>query len=231
MMVRNTTTKSIPRWGPFAAALVPVALALIASGCSSVVDPNTSTPPESNVRNYYLPLATTNTEYDYTVNSTAPYHPASGALAMTMQGCSDTDDGVAVYACLWTYGNNYGAPAQWYYCLCDTEAAEMGMESSPEQYSDSWIDLKANAATPLELNATWSFLSQGEQITAKVTQYGSTAKVEGKTYTNVMMVAYTGANGTTGTEWFARGVGTIFYHVERPNFGMVENHLIQVKQP
>ncbi|MFI5201744.1 MAG: hypothetical protein ACHQNE_05115 [Candidatus Kapaibacterium sp.] len=203
-----------------------LAMGLAASGCSSIAD-NPSTPaPELNVGNYYLHLATANCEYDYTVTSTAPYHPASGQLAMSMLGNTDTFQKMPVYACLWTY-SNYGTTQQWFYALCDTQAMALGLEPTPEQYTDAWVDLHA----PLEKNATWSFVSQGEPITAKVTAYGVSAQVEGKTYDDVVMVQYTGASGTTGTEWFARGTGLIFSHIERPNFGgMVENHLLSVTQ-
>ena len=226
--MRNVTTQSIRRIRNL--AVLPILIA-IASGCSQVVDNPTTPAPEYNVANYYLHLGTVNAEYDYTVTSNAPYHPASGQLAMSMQGTTDSFNGMPVYACLWKYGNNFGTPELWYYCLSDTEAAEMGLETSPEKYTDSWIDLKANSASPLQQNATWSFVSQGEQITATVKQYGATAQVEGKTYDSVIMVQYTGANGTTGTEWFAKGIGPIFSHIERPNYGMVENHLLAVKQP
>ncbi len=42
-----------------------------------------------------------------------------------------------------------------------------------------------------------------------------------------VMVQYTGtgANGTTGTEWFARGTGMIFSNIKRPNYGIVESEL------
>lgn len=208
-------------------AALSLALGFAASGCSSIAD-NPSTPaPEPDVRNYYIHLATTNCEYNYTVTSlNAPYHPASGGLTMSMQGNTDTFKTMPVYACLWSYSNNYGTPQLWYYALCDTQAVALGLEPSPDNYTDSWVDLKA----PLQKNATWSFISQGEHITANVTMYGGTAQVEGKTYDSVVMVQYTGVKGTTGTEWFARGTGLIFSHIERPNFGMVENHLLSFEQ-
>ncbi len=207
--------------------VLPFAVWLAASGCSPMVDSTPSAPPpEHDVGNYYLHLAQTNVEYDYTVTSNAPYHPASGGLTMSMHGNTDTFEKMPVYACLWTYSNNFGTPQQWFYALCDTQAMTLGLEPTPDAYSDSWIDLKA----PLEKNATWSVTSQGEKITANVTMYGGTAQVEGKTYDSVVMVQYTGVKGTTGTEWFARGIGPIFSHIERPNFGMVENHLISITQ-
>ncbi len=224
-MVKSVTNKLRSGRGRRPLALLPIAVWLAISGCSSIVD-NPSTPaPERDVRNYYLHLATPNIEYDYSVTSTALYHPASDSLAMKMKGSVDTFQNMPVYACLWTY-SNYGAPEQWFYSLCDTQATELGLESMQGQYTDSWVDLKA----PLEQNATWSFVSQGEKITAAVKSYGSTAQVEGKTYDDVVMVEYTGTNGTTGTEWFARGIGPIFSHIERPNFGMVENHLLSITQ-
>ena len=226
--MRNFTTRSIGSTAKH--ALLPIALALAAAGCSQVVDTPPTTPPEANVANYYLHLGTTNAEYDYTVTSNAPYHPASGELVMSMQGTTDSFGGMPVYACLWSYAN-FGAPQLWYYCLADTEAAGMGLETTPDDYTDSWVDLKADSTKPLEQGATWSFVSQGEQITATVKQYGATAQVEGKTYSNVIMVQYAGVKGTTATEWFAKGIGPIFSHVERPNFGMVENHLLSIKQP
>lgn len=207
-------------------AALSLALGLAASGCSSIAD-NPSTPaPEPDVRNYYIHLATTNCEYNYTVTSNAPYHPASGDLTMSMQGNTDTFHTMPVYACLWSYSNTNYTPQQWYYALCDTQAVALGLEPSADNYTDSWVDLKA----PLQKNAMWSFMSQGEQITANVTMYGGSAQVEGKTYDSVVMVQYTGAKGTTGTEWFARGTGLIFSHIERPNFGMVENHLLSIEQ-
>ena len=217
------------RYWPLAG--LPFAVWLTFSGCSLMVDSNPpAATPSPDVRSYYLPLTANNVEYVYTVTSTAPYHPSNGQLAMSMQGNTDTFQNMPVYACLWTYGNNYGTPSQWYYALCDSQATLLGLEPMQDHYTDSWIDLKADSTHPLQLNATWSFQSQGEQITAKVVGYGSQAKVEGQTYTNVMMVQYTGVNGTTCTEWFAKGVGPIFYHIERPNFGMVENHLLSIKQ-
>ncbi|SRR5581483_298238 len=205
-------------------------LAVWLAGCSSIYDPATTPKPETDVRNYYLPLSTPKMEYDYTVVSTAPYHPASGNLTMNMLGNTDTVQNMPVYSCLWTYSNHFGTPEQWFYGLCDSEAVAMGLEPTQDHYTDFWVDLKANSASPLQVNATWSFISQGEEITAKVTAYGTSAQVEGKDYQDVMMVTYTGVAGTAGTEWFARGIGPIFYHVERPNFGMVENHLLSYEQ-
>ncbi|HEX5316620.1 MAG TPA: hypothetical protein VFX22_08215 [Candidatus Kapabacteria bacterium] len=212
--------------GKYALAALSLILGIAASGCSSIAD-NPSTPaPEPDVRNYYLHLATTNCEYNYTVTSNAPYHPASGGLTMSMQGNTDTFQNMPIYACLWSYSNTNYTPQRWYYALCDTQAVALGLEPSADNYTDSWVDLKA----PLQKNATWSFTSQGEQITANVTMYGGTAQVEGKTYDDVVMVQYTGVKGTTGTQWFARGTGLIFSHIERPNFGMVENHLLSIEQ-
>ncbi|HEY3874742.1 MAG TPA: hypothetical protein VGM92_04660 [Candidatus Kapabacteria bacterium] len=194
------------------------------SSCSSITDPATQTPgTEMDVRNYYLPLQNKGPEYNYSVTSNSQYVPATGALTMEMQGPIDTVNNNIMYGCLWSYPN-FGQPSMWFYRLSSAQAINCGVESSPENYSDSWVDLQA----PLEDTAHWTFTSQGEQITAKVTKYGATAQVNGKTYDNVLMVQYTGtgANGTTGVQWFSKGVGLIFSNITRPNEGTT-NYQIQ----
>jgi hypothetical protein len=212
------------RYRTFAALFL--ALGLSASGCSQIVDTPSTRSPEPDVRNYYIRLAIPKMEYNYAVTSTSSYYPASATLAMDMQGCVDTFQNIPVYSCLWTYSNNFSTPERWFYSLSATQATELGLEPTQDHYTDSWVELKA----PLKLNATWSFMSQGEQITATVKSYGGSAHLEGKTYDDVVMVEYMGSNGTTGTEWFARNTGLIFSHIERPMVGKVENHLLSFEQ-
>jgi hypothetical protein len=204
---------------------MPFAALVAFAGCSVVDSSPTATPPELDVRTYYIQLATPNAQYNYAVTSSeAPFYPPSGALTMSMQGLWDSLDNMPLYACLWTY-QHYGTPTQWYYGLTENQAITFGTETSPGNYSDSWVDLQS----PLDDTAHWTFTSQGERIAASVVQYGATAQIEGTTYNNVLMVQYTGANGTTGTEWFARGIGIIFSHIVRDT-SMVQDQLLNVVQ-
>ncbi len=75
---------------------------------------------------------------------------------MNMEGLNDTIDNVPVYSCLWTY-QNYGNPTQWFYGLTDTQAINFGFESSPDNYTDHWVDLQA----PIHDSASWTFTSWG----------------------------------------------------------------------
>jgi hypothetical protein len=210
----------------FLASPLAVVISMAFFGCSSVVDTPQTVQPEQDVRNYYILVVTPGTHYNYAVTSlNAPNHPASGTLGMNMQGLSDTIGNVPLYSCLWTY-QNYGTPTQWFYGLTDKQAINFGYETSPDNYSDSWVDLQS----PLQDSASWTFSSWGETITATVVKFGASAQVEGITYNDVVMVQYVGDSGTTGTEWFARGTGMIFSNVQRPGAGMVENQLQSVVQ-
>lgn len=207
-----------------AISAMPFALCMALAGCSIVDSSPSTTPPELDVRNYYIQLAAPNAKYNYAVTSSeAPFYPASGALTMRMQGPWDSLDNMPLYACLWTY-QNYGTPTQWYYGLTDKQAITFGTETSPDNYSDSWVDLQS----PLDDTAHWAFKSQSDSITATVVKYGATAQVEGTTYNNVLMVQYTGAT-TTGTQWFARGIGIIYSHIVRDS-SMVQSQLQSVVQ-
>ncbi len=220
MMMMLTMKNKNAGWLRNGLLCLPMFVSVSMFGCSMTDAPQTPLAPERDVRNYYTLVASPGAYYDYAVTSTAPYHPPSGALGMNMQGLADTIGTMPLYSCLWTY-QNYGTPTTWYYGLTDKQAINFGTESWAGNYTDSWVDLQS----PLQDSATWSFTSQGEQITAKITQYGASAQVGVKTYDDVLMVQFTGAGGTTGTEWFARGVGLIFSNVTRPNLGMVENQL------
>jgi len=224
MKLTKSINSSIARWSVFSAL---VALFGSLAGCSSMVDaPSSATAPENDVRNYYIQMATPKVIYNYTVASTAPFHPASGTLAMSMSGIEDTKNGTPIYACLWSY-KNYGTPTDWFYSVSDKAAINLGLEDSSGQYTDNWVDLQS----PLAQDKSWTFTSHGEQITATIVKYGATAQVEGQTYDNVLMVNYVGVNGTNGTEWFQRGKGIIYSHIEYAKFGMVENHLLSIVQP
>ncbi len=207
---------------------IPFALCVALAGCSVIDSPPGTPAPELDVRNYYLQLTNSNAQYHYADSSTASSHPKSDTLSMNMQGQSDSINNTPLYSCLWTY-NNWGTPTLWHYGLTDKQAINYGIETSPDTYTDSWVDLQS----PLKDSATWTFTSWGETITATVVKYGASAEVNGKTYSDVIMVQYTGTNGanpTNGTEWFARGTGIIFSHIVRPGFGMVENQLQSVTQ-
>lgn len=222
MHYHNLLTTRISRRGILAA---PFALFLVLAGCSMVDTPAPTPTQELDVRNYYIQLATPRLEYNYTVTSNAPFHPPVGQLTMDMQGVEDTVNGIPVYSCLWSYGTYYGAPTAWYYGLNDSQAINLGIESAG-QLTDHWVDLQA----PLSKDKSWSFTSQGESITASILKYGATAQVNGQSYSDVIMVNYSGANGTSGTEWFQRGKGLIYYNITRPNFGTIENQLISIVQ-
>jgi hypothetical protein len=172
-----------------------------------------------------MQLATKNIQYQYAVASTVEYYPATDTLAMNMQGLCDSANYVPLFSCLWTY-RNYGQPTLWYYGLSDKQAINFGERTSGSTYADSWVDLQS----PLQDSASWTFTSMWESITATVVQYGVSAQVEGKNYSDVAMVQYTGSNGTTGTEWFAKGTGLIYSNIFRPNYGKVENQLQSVIQ-
>ena len=204
---------------------IPFTLFFAFAGCSIVDPAPTTTSPELDVRNYYLQLTSSNVEYNYAVTSTVPiYYPASGSLAMDMHGLADTVNSMPVYSCLWTY-QNFGTPTLWYYGLTDKQAINFGVESWPGNYADSWVDLQS----PLQDSASWTFTSHNEPITATVVKYGASAQVNGKTYSDVVMVQYAGTKGTTGTGWFARGTGIIYSNIVRDS-EMVENQLQSVIQ-
>jgi hypothetical protein len=204
---------------------ISFALFFALSGCSIVDPAPTTMSPELDVRNYYLQLANSNVEYQYTDTSTAASYPKSDTLSMNMQGQNDSINNMLLYSCLWTY-HNWGTPTVWHYGLSDKQAINYGIELSPDNYTDSWVDLQS----PLDDTAHWTFKSWGEQITATVVKYDATAQVNGKTYDHVIMVQYTGpdSNSTSGTEWFARGTGIIFSNIKRPFFGMVQTQLQSV---
>jgi hypothetical protein len=220
MMMMLTNKKKNVGWVLLAVLWLPVFASVSMLGCSMTDAPQASLAPEQDVRNYYTLVASPGMHYNYAVTSTAPFHPASGTLGMNMQGLADTIGTMPLYSCLWTY-QDYGTPTQWFYGLTAQQAVNFGTESSPDKYTDTWVDLQA----PLQDSAHWTFTSWGEQITAKIMQYGASATVQGNNYSDVLMVQYTGDSATTGTEWFARGVGLIFSNVTRPHFGMVENQL------
>ncbi len=195
------------------------------SSCSVDTAPQNSPPPEPDVRQYYIQLAAPRMEYQYAVSSVgSAYHPGNGQLTMDMKGQEDNVNGTPVYGCMWSY-NNFGTPTMWYYSLNDKQAIDLGIEFSG-MYNDHWVDLQS----PLSKGANWTFQSKGETVTANVLQYGVSAQVEGQSYSDVIMVQYTGGSGTTGTQWFARGKGLIFSHIERPGDGMVENRLMSIQQ-
>jgi hypothetical protein len=152
-------------------------------------------------------------QYRYTLGSQNAYLPASDVLVMDMQGMV-TDDSLGrtpIYSCNWSYQTAAGG-APWFYAMDESQAVALGVEYN-SKYTDSWVELK----TPLAQDKSWTFVSKGETVKATVAKYGSSAQVSGNTYDDVVVVNYQGTNGTTGTEWFARGVGTIYYHVVRPN--------------
>ncbi|MDP4200690.1 MAG: hypothetical protein Q8922_08690 [Bacteroidota bacterium] len=189
------------------------------SGCSQIADPNPQAPKaEQNVKNYYILLEAPNMVYHYNFASRDPYLPASDMLTMDMKGSDQntTYQSMPVWTCLWSYATA-GQPRPWFYALSDTEAVGLGIEMYG-QYTDSWVELKA----PLSSGATWTFTSQGESVTATVAKYGVSATVNGKSYDDVVVVDYKGAAGTTGTTWFARGIGTIYSHIERPGNEMMD---------
>ena len=185
IMKRNQKSERLRMWG---------FLWLVAAGCSMADAPSSAPPPEFNVAKYYIPVAAQKMHYEYSVASNAPFHPASGTLAMDMHGIADTFQGIPVYSCEWTYAN-YGSPAEWFYALDSNHAINLGIEPTPDGYTDHWVDLQA----PLKDSAIWNFTSQGEHITATITKYGASAQVEGTTYNDVLMVQYVGDSGTTGT--------------------------------
>ncbi len=226
-MIKNSNRYRMYLGFSFVAAAWMFFASLTFTGCSSLTDaPPQTKQAEQDVRNYFILLNSKGAHYDYVVTSTSSFYPASDTLGMDMQGVGDTLNYVPIYSCLWTY-KNFDTPTLWYYGLTDKKAISYGMEDGLNTYTDSWVDLQA----PLDDTAHWTFTSWGEQITASVVKYGATAQVNGKTYSDVVMVQYTGANGgTTGTEWFARGVGIIFSHIERPGSGIVQNQLQDVIQ-
>lgn len=211
-----------------ALGMIPIAIlfafSIALAGCS-IVDPSpTSTPTELDVRNYYLQLTNSNVTYQYADSATNPSYPKADTLYMNMQGQSDSINHTPLYSCLWSY-NNWGTPTVWHYGLTDSQAINYGIETSPDIYTDSWVDLQS----PLHDSASWTFTSWSETITATVVRYGVSAQVNGTMYNDVIMVQYTGSAGTNGTEWFARGTGIIFSHIVRPS-GMVQNQLQSVTQ-
>jgi hypothetical protein len=207
----------------------PFALFTILAGCSSMVDTAPTTPaPETDVRNYYIQMASPNV-YNYSVTDSvlqiySQYVPPKGTLTMNMQGEDTMINGDTVYGCLWTY-QNFGAPTEWFYLVSASQTINLGVEDSQGNYTDNWVDLQA----PLAQNKSWKFISHGENITATIAQYGVTAQVKGQTYNDVVMVNYSGDSSTTGTEWFQRGKGIIYSKITRPNFGMVENQLLSIQ--
>jgi len=203
----------------FAAVAV---MAFAATGCSMDTAPDI--PAASDVRPYYVKLATPNIQYRFTEVATAEYHPQSGELVMNMQGLSSrVYDNKPVYTCMWSYPG-FADATPWYYTLDEHQAVDLGVDFNG--YTDSWVDLQA----PLQQDATWTFVSMGETITAKITKFGATAKVRGVTYTDVLMVQYTGNNGTNVTEWFAKDKGLIYSNYSRPNIGSVVNELESIEQ-
>ena len=208
-------------WRRWSATLAFAACASVSAltGCSGLVDSTTppAKAPEQNVKNYYVKLETLKMEYQYALTSKNDFQPASDILVMDMQGRDDTDTwsntpGIRtpVYKCNWSYVAA-GQPTLWYYALDETKAVDLGVEYN-NAYTDSWVELQS----PISENATWTFTSKNESIAAKVTHYGITAAVGGKSYDDVVVVEYTGDKGTKGTSWFQRGVGAIFTHIERP---------------
>ncbi len=213
MNTQHLTTTARVRKRSSALLLALSTMLLAVSSCSSIVDPNApAKAPEQNVKNYYVLLEQPKMEYRYALTSKNDFQPASDVLMMDMQGRDSNEvwSGAQVYICNWSYVTA-AKPTLWYYALDETKAVDLGVEYKGN-YTDSWVDLQS----PIQQDASWTFTSHGELITAKVTHYGITAAVSGKSFTDVVVVEYTGAAGTKGTSWFARGIGTIFTHIERP---------------
>ncbi len=206
-------------WALIALASAPVA------GCSGLVDSPQTKAPEQNVRSYYIKLDQPKMQYQYALTSKHDYLPASDVLVMDMLGSdSDSFGSTPIYYCNWSY-RTAGKGTAWFYALDQSKAVALGVEIN-NKYTDSWVELQS----PLSRDASWTFISKGESITAKVTQFGISAAVGGKNYDDVVVVSYTGAAGTKGTSWFARGIGTIYSHLERPGDVMFDQQFQSMEQ-
>jgi hypothetical protein len=198
-------------------ALLALAAGLGFASCSQIVDsePNDDQAlksPETNVKSFYYKIEDKGAQYRYALTSNHAYLPTSDVLVMNMQGNDGNDvwNGMPVYSCDWAYEVTSGSPP-WFYAMSDTAIVALGVEYNTS-YTDSWVELKA----PLKKDAFWSFTSDNEQITARISQYGVTAKVGDKTFNDVLVVTYKGDKGTDGTTWFQRDTGVIYSHLVRP---------------
>jgi hypothetical protein len=216
--MRTITICHIERFRGFWGVLALIGGGLL-GGCSQLTDPSTPVKTaESSVVPYYMNLQTKGAQYQYVLKSQNAFLPLSDTLHMDMQGKDvSTVNGLPVYWCNWSYAVTPGQPVGWFYALTDSEAVALGTEWNGV-YTDSWVDLKA----PLRDTASWSFTSQGEQITASIKQFKVSVSLNGKAFDNVIVVGYVGSAGTHGTNWFAPGIGTIYSHIERPGNEMVD---------
>jgi hypothetical protein len=203
-MKYNNITRRM-RWLGIASVLC--ALGLSYSGCSSIVDPSTTSKPQENdARMYYLKLDGSGNKYYYSIQQ-----PSTDKLTMIMEGDyqSKTYNQAEAYDCQWVFQQS-NQQEEWYFAVNSDAAFDLG---SGVSWSDTsvWVDLKA----PLSGNATWSFDYHGDVVVASVKAYGASAKVGNKVYDDVIQVQYTGKYNS-GTKWFARGIGEIFESISHP---------------
>lgn len=197
------------------AVLLAVVAGISFASCSQIVDSDDAQQqkaPETNVKNYYYKIEDSGAQYHYTLTSKNAYLPTSDILVMNMQGVNVNDkwNGMPVCICDWAYETTSGS-TPWYYAMTADSVVALGVEFGGS-YTDTWVELKA----PLTANAAWDFASQGETIHARITKYGVSAAVGGKTFDDVLVVEYHGDKGTVGTTWFQRNTGVIFSHLVRP---------------
>jgi len=215
--MKNTKNRnSEVKWSRRTAALLALAAGLGFASCGEIVDSDgsqtTTQAPEANVKNFYYQIEHKDAEYRYALTSKNAYLPEADVLVMQMEGYEYPQSwkGMPVCTCDWGYEKTSGQ-TPWYYYVSADSVVGLGVLLNG-QYTDSWVELKA----PLQKDASWKFTSDGELITAKITRYGVSATVGGKTFKDVLVVEYKGEKGTDGTTWFQRDTGVIYSHLSRP---------------
>jgi hypothetical protein len=201
--------------------LVALGLTPLAAGCG-LVDSSPDTATVTDVKPYYAKLETSQIQYHYTTSYALAGAAAShDTLEMEMYGRALYDyQNMPTYGCNWTFLKNGYAP-HWYYCLSQDSAVDLGDTS----FNEHWTDLKA----PLSMGKTWSFARKsGEVVLAKVTQMGSSVKVNGREFHDVVAVEYTGDRGTSSVRWFAKDIGMIFGHTQDASGSVSEEKFVNM---
>lgn len=203
--------------------LAVLAVLPLATGCDGLVDKPAETGAVMDVAPYYAKLRDPGMTYHYTT-SFAPKSgiaPKPDTLQMEMYGRASYDHlSMPTYGCDWTFLGSGYAP-KWYYCLTADSAVDLGDDT----FNEHWTDLKA----PLAKGNSWTFTRMtGEVVTAKIIEMGSSVRINGREFSNVIAVQYSGDKGTTSVRWFAKDIGMIFGHTEDAGGSQSEERFVDL---
>jgi hypothetical protein len=202
-MINNLSTRSLG----ISSALL--GLSLLFTSCGLVDSPEDEPTTSNDVREYYFTLDVPSDHHAYYTYVIDAGNPVMDTLRMEMEGKADSwaapSAGVQVYECAWKFGPN--PYADYYYAMSKDTAYFLGYQSKP----DTWQDLVG----PLAVGKSWKFNTpqSTDPMVATVVRMGAQVAVRGKLYKDVVEVKYQSAD-VTKTKWFAKGIGTVYSHVE-----------------